>query len=163
MATFTSSITRACVCWTISPSSASTLLTTVELSRLDLARAAVAALREQVEFVEEFAKKDESSIRANLAVRESTSFPRKNLSFPGGTAVKDRDPRTQLRPGRVEAWAESNQPNFAVLTSRLRELILHRHEGVPSSIGEVEIRCPLPKRRPRFNPDGRWSDNLTKI
>ena len=56
-------------------------LTTVELSRLDLARAAVTALREQVEFIEEFAKKDEFSIRTNLVVRESTSFPRKNYNF----------------------------------------------------------------------------------
>jgi len=57
-------------------------LTTVELSRLDIARAAVTALREQVEFVEEFAKKGGFYIRTNLVVRESTSFPRKNLNFP---------------------------------------------------------------------------------
>jgi LacI family transcriptional regulator len=51
-------------------------LTTVEMSRLDIARAAVTALREQVELVRDFSKKDEFCIRTNLVVRESTSFPR---------------------------------------------------------------------------------------
>ena len=52
-------------------------LTTVELSRLDLARSAVKALREQVELVDEFTKQGEFCIRTNLVVRQSTSFPRK--------------------------------------------------------------------------------------
>jgi DNA-binding LacI/PurR family transcriptional regulator len=51
-------------------------LTTVEMSRLDLARAAVTALREQVELRGDFAKKSEFCIRTTLVVRESTSFPR---------------------------------------------------------------------------------------
>jgi len=51
-------------------------LTTVEMSRLDIARAAVTALREQVESVGNSAKKGEYCIRTNLVVRESTSFPR---------------------------------------------------------------------------------------
>jgi LacI family transcriptional regulator, galactose operon repressor len=51
-------------------------LTTVEMSRLDIARAAVTALREQVELVGDFSKKDEFCIRTDLVVRESTSFPR---------------------------------------------------------------------------------------
>jgi DNA-binding LacI/PurR family transcriptional regulator len=52
-------------------------LTTVELSRLDLARSAVKALREQVELVDKFTKQGEFCIRTNLVVRQSTSFPRK--------------------------------------------------------------------------------------
>ena len=51
-------------------------LTTVEMSRLDLARAAVTALREQVELAGDLTKKGEFFIRTNLVVRESTSFPR---------------------------------------------------------------------------------------
>jgi DNA-binding LacI/PurR family transcriptional regulator len=51
-------------------------LTTVEMSRLDLARAAVTALREQVELNGDPNKKSEFCIRTNLVVRESTSFPR---------------------------------------------------------------------------------------
>jgi DNA-binding LacI/PurR family transcriptional regulator len=51
-------------------------LTTVEMSRLDIARAAVTALREQVELGGDSAKKDKFCIRTNLVVRESTSFPR---------------------------------------------------------------------------------------
>ena len=51
-------------------------LTTVEMSRLDIARAAVTALREQVELLGDFAKKSKFCIPTNLVVRESTSFPR---------------------------------------------------------------------------------------
>jgi LacI family transcriptional regulator len=50
-------------------------LTTVEMSRLDLARAAVTALREQVESIGSFANKSESHIATKLIVRESTSRP----------------------------------------------------------------------------------------
>src|SRR5882757_1411093 len=55
-------------------------LTTVEMSRLELARAAVTALRQQVESVGDPTKKGEFSIRTNLVVRESTSFPRGTMS-----------------------------------------------------------------------------------
>jgi DNA-binding LacI/PurR family transcriptional regulator len=51
-------------------------LTTVEMSRLDLARAAVTALRKQVELVGDSPKKGEFCVRTNLVVRESTNFPR---------------------------------------------------------------------------------------
>jgi LacI family transcriptional regulator len=56
-------------------------LTTVEMSRLDLARAAVTALREQVELVGDHGRKSEFCIRTNLVVRESTSFPRGTMVF----------------------------------------------------------------------------------
>jgi DNA-binding LacI/PurR family transcriptional regulator len=56
-------------------------LTTVEMSRLDLARAAVTALREQVELVGNSPKKGEFCVRTNLVVRESTNFPREQLSL----------------------------------------------------------------------------------
>jgi DNA-binding LacI/PurR family transcriptional regulator len=55
-------------------------LTTVEMSRLDLARAAVTALREQVESLDVSAKKSEFHISTNLIVRESTGSPRQILS-----------------------------------------------------------------------------------
>ena len=61
-------------------------LTTVEMSRLDLARAAVTALREHVESVENLVKKNEFHIPTNLIVRESTSRPRNILA-------KERLPR----------------------------------------------------------------------
>jgi LacI family transcriptional regulator len=61
-------------------------LTTVEMSRLDLARAAVTALREQVESVDSLASRSEFHIPTNLIVRESTSRPR-NIS------AKERMPR----------------------------------------------------------------------
>jgi DNA-binding LacI/PurR family transcriptional regulator len=51
-------------------------LTTVEMSRLELAHAAVTALREQVELAVDSARRGEFCIRTNLVVRESTSFPR---------------------------------------------------------------------------------------
>jgi DNA-binding LacI/PurR family transcriptional regulator len=62
-------------------------LTTVEMSRLDLARAAVTALREQVELVGESAKKGEFCIRTNLVVRESTTFPRETMMRLEGNSV----------------------------------------------------------------------------
>jgi DNA-binding LacI/PurR family transcriptional regulator len=54
-------------------------LTTIEMSRLDLARAAVTALREQVECIDSSANKTEFHISTKLIVRESTSRPR-NIS-----------------------------------------------------------------------------------
>ena len=54
-------------------------LTTVEMSRLDIARAAVMALREQVELADGFTKQGEFCIRTNLVVRESTSLPRETM------------------------------------------------------------------------------------
>ena len=62
-------------------------LTTVEMSRLDLARAAVTALREQVELVGGLTKKSEFCIRTNLVLRESTSFPRKTKIRLNGNSV----------------------------------------------------------------------------
>jgi DNA-binding LacI/PurR family transcriptional regulator len=50
-------------------------LTTVQMSRFELARAAVTALREQVEEPPESRRKREYEIRTDLIVRESTSFP----------------------------------------------------------------------------------------
>lgn len=65
-------------------------LTTVEMSRLDLARAAVTALREQVELAGDFSKNDELCIRTNLVVRESTTFPRGTMMrLEGNSVVKD--------------------------------------------------------------------------
>lgn len=61
-------------------------LTTVEMSRLDIARAAVTALREHVESGDGLANKSEFHISTNLIVRESTSRPR-NIS------AKERVPR----------------------------------------------------------------------
>jgi DNA-binding LacI/PurR family transcriptional regulator len=55
-------------------------LTTVEMSRLDLARAAVTALREQVESAGHSSEKGEFCIRTNLVVRESTTFPRGTMN-----------------------------------------------------------------------------------
>jgi LacI family transcriptional regulator len=62
-------------------------LTTVEMSRLDLARAAVTALRERVELVDDSPKKSEFSIRTNLVVRESTGFPRGTMTRLEGNSV----------------------------------------------------------------------------
>src|ERR1700735_812104 len=50
-------------------------LTTVQMSRFDLARPAVTALREQVEEPPESRRKREYEIRTDLIVRESTGFP----------------------------------------------------------------------------------------
>ncbi|GAC1645212.1 MAG: LacI family DNA-binding transcriptional regulator [Acidobacteriaceae bacterium] len=50
-------------------------LTTVEMSRLELARAAVTALRQQVESVEEPLAESEVHILTSLVVRESTGSP----------------------------------------------------------------------------------------
>ena len=77
-------------------------LTTVEMSRLDLARAAVTALREQVELVEESSRKGEFSIRTNLVVRESTSFPRKTILALWDT-VEPRSSKRRLAPSRAQA------------------------------------------------------------
>ena len=51
-------------------------LTTVQMSRFDLARAAVTALRACAEGKEKSAQKHEYNIRTDLVVRESTGFPR---------------------------------------------------------------------------------------
>ncbi len=51
-------------------------LTTVEMSRLEIARTAVSALRAQVEATEGSAPRQDHPIRTDLVVRESTSFPR---------------------------------------------------------------------------------------
>jgi LacI family transcriptional regulator len=55
-------------------------LTTVQMSRFELARAAVSALRAQVEGSDRFAGNLVFDIRTNLVVRESTGFPRGTMS-----------------------------------------------------------------------------------
>jgi LacI family transcriptional regulator len=61
-------------------------LTTVQMSRFELARAAVAALRTQVETSGDSTPKRDYKIQTDLIVRESTSFPR-------GATSRMRDPR----------------------------------------------------------------------
>lgn len=51
-------------------------LTTVQMSRFDLAKAAVTALRACAEGTEKSVQKHEYNIRTDLVVRESTGFPR---------------------------------------------------------------------------------------
>ncbi len=61
-------------------------LTTVQMSRFELARSAVMALRAHAEHPDEQAPKREYEIQTNLVVRESTGFPR-------GTMTSQRKPR----------------------------------------------------------------------
>ena len=61
-------------------------LTTVQMSRFDIARAAVTALRAHVEQTEGSAPKREYNIETELVVRESTGFPR-------GAAAHKRKPK----------------------------------------------------------------------
>jgi LacI family transcriptional regulator len=69
-------------------------LTTVQMSRFDLARAAVMALRAQVENSDESVPKREYKIETHLVVRESTSFPR-------GTMTHTRKPRAKRTEGHT--------------------------------------------------------------
>jgi DNA-binding LacI/PurR family transcriptional regulator len=55
-------------------------LTTIQMSRFDLARAAVTALRDQVEKPESLSHTREYNIDTNLVVRESTGFPSGSMS-----------------------------------------------------------------------------------
>jgi DNA-binding LacI/PurR family transcriptional regulator len=55
-------------------------LTTIQMSRFELARAAVTALRAHVEESEGSAQKREYNIQTNLVVRESTGFPRGTMN-----------------------------------------------------------------------------------
>jgi DNA-binding LacI/PurR family transcriptional regulator len=55
-------------------------LTTVQMSRIDIAKAAFGALRGQVESPEQFQGKREFKIPTDLIVRESTSFPRGTMT-----------------------------------------------------------------------------------
>jgi DNA-binding LacI/PurR family transcriptional regulator len=55
-------------------------LTTIQMSRFELARAAVTALRAQVEGFAGTAERREISIPTNLIVRESTGFPRGRMT-----------------------------------------------------------------------------------
>jgi LacI family transcriptional regulator len=66
-------------------------LTTVQMSRFDLARAAVTALRAQVENSDESVPKREYNIQTDLVVRESTGFPRGTMT----PARKSRAKRTE--------------------------------------------------------------------
>jgi LacI family transcriptional regulator len=61
-------------------------LTTVQMSRFDLARAAVTALRAHVESPDDPTPKREYKIQTDLIVRESTGLPR-------GAATRLRVPR----------------------------------------------------------------------
>jgi LacI family transcriptional regulator len=63
-------------------------LTTVQMSRFDIARAAVTALRAHVEQTEGSAPKREYNIETELVVRESTGFPR-------GADAHKRKPKTK--------------------------------------------------------------------
>jgi DNA-binding LacI/PurR family transcriptional regulator len=63
-------------------------LTTVQMSRFDIARAAVTALRAHVEQTEGSAPKREYNIETELIVRESTGFPR-------DAASNKRKPKTK--------------------------------------------------------------------
>ena len=63
-------------------------LTTVQMSRFDIARAAVTALRAHVEQTEGPAPKREYNIETDLIVRESTGFPR-------GAVANKRKPKTK--------------------------------------------------------------------
>jgi DNA-binding LacI/PurR family transcriptional regulator len=57
-------------------------LTTIQMSRFELARAAVTALRAEVEgFADSSAHKREINIQTNLVVRESTGFPRGTMAY----------------------------------------------------------------------------------
>jgi DNA-binding LacI/PurR family transcriptional regulator len=55
-------------------------LTTIQMSRFELARAAVTALRAHVEEAADSAQNREFSIQTNLIVRESTGFPRGTMA-----------------------------------------------------------------------------------
>jgi DNA-binding LacI/PurR family transcriptional regulator len=55
-------------------------LTTVQMSRLEIAKAAFGALRGHVESPEQFHGKREFKIRTDLIVRESTGFPRGTMT-----------------------------------------------------------------------------------
>jgi len=55
-------------------------LTTVQMSRIDIAKAAFGALRGHVESPEQFQGKREFKIPTDLIVRESTSFPRGTMT-----------------------------------------------------------------------------------
>ncbi|HTC74108.1 MAG TPA: LacI family DNA-binding transcriptional regulator [Edaphobacter sp.] len=63
-------------------------LTTVQMSRFELARAAVAALRAHVEGTNDSTPKRDYKIQTDLIVRESTGLPR-------GAATRLRDPRSK--------------------------------------------------------------------
>jgi DNA-binding LacI/PurR family transcriptional regulator len=68
-------------------------LTTIQMSRFELARAAVTALRTHVEELSDSAQKREFSIQTNLIVRESTGFPcgaMKDLQKKVGPSQKSR-------------------------------------------------------------------------
>jgi DNA-binding LacI/PurR family transcriptional regulator len=64
-------------------------LTTVQMSRFDIARAAVTALRAHVEQTEGSAPKREYNIETELVVRESTGFPRGGAGNKRKTKTKN--------------------------------------------------------------------------
>jgi DNA-binding LacI/PurR family transcriptional regulator len=70
-------------------------LTTVQMSRFDLARAAVAALRAHAENPNDPAAKRDYKIQTDLIVRESTGFPR-------GPATRLRAPRGKITSPEID-------------------------------------------------------------
>jgi LacI family transcriptional regulator len=75
-------------------------LTTVQMSRFDLARAAVAALRAHVENANDPTPKRDYKIQTALIVRESTGFPR-------GATTRLREPREKASSPDVDPIALS--------------------------------------------------------
>jgi LacI family transcriptional regulator len=63
-------------------------LTTVQMSRFELARAAVMALRAHAEQTNDAPRNHEYDIRTDLVVRESTGFPRGTMNQLGKTTTK---------------------------------------------------------------------------
>jgi LacI family transcriptional regulator len=67
-------------------------LTTVQMSRFEIARAAVAALRAHVETADGSAPKRDYKIRTDLIVRESTGSPRPAATRLRGPRAKSSSP-----------------------------------------------------------------------
>jgi len=68
-------------------------LTTIQMSRFELARTAVTALRAHVEEPEDSALKREYNIQTDLIVRESTGFPRGTM-----THLRKSSPKATVKP-----------------------------------------------------------------
>jgi DNA-binding LacI/PurR family transcriptional regulator len=65
-------------------------LTTIQMSRFELARAAVTALRIQVEGDSGFTEKREFNIQTNLVVRESTCYPQGTMNYVQNRAHRSK-------------------------------------------------------------------------
>lgn len=73
-------------------------LTTVEMSRYEIARAAVAALREQLEGSQPVLGKHEYAIGTRLIVRQSTGFPRGSMMQLRKEHPIKKEPSKRSRP-----------------------------------------------------------------